>query len=67
MTGHIQLRPGLICCPRVLPGRKLPVLDCEVVGKSILTMVPLTFKLRTCTQAAVTTPIPEEREIRVND
>jgi len=43
------------------------VLDCEVVGKSILTMVPLTFKLRTCTQAAVTTPIPEEREIRVND
>ena len=60
MIVYIQFRPGLFCCPRVLPGRELPVLDCEVVGKSILTTVPLTFKLRTCTQAAVTTPIPEE-------
>jgi len=37
------------------------VLDCEVVGKSILTTVSLTFKLRTCTQAAVTTPILEAK------
>ena len=68
MTVHIQFRPGLnLVSARCFQGRKLPVLDCEVVGKSILTTVPFIFKLRTGTQAAVTTPIPEEREIRVND
>jgi hypothetical protein len=33
------------------------VLDCEVVGKSILTTAPLSFKLRTCNQAAVTNAV----------
>jgi hypothetical protein len=67
MTVHIPLRLGLICRPRGLPGRKLPMLDCEVVGKSILARVPRTFKLRTCTQEAVTTPNPETRESRAKD
>jgi hypothetical protein len=38
----------------------------EVVGRSILTWLSDTFKLRTCTHAAVTTPCrgSEERQIR---
>jgi hypothetical protein len=37
--------------------RKLPLLNCEVVGKSILTALERAFKLRTFTQAAVTTSL----------
>jgi hypothetical protein len=62
MTIHIQFRAriNLLSAGRFQAG-SLPVLDYEVVGKSILTTVPYAFKLRTGTQAAVTTQFGKKR------
>ncbi len=65
-TVHIPFGQGYLSSAGT-PGRKLPVLDCEVVGKSILTTVRWAFKLRTCTQAAVTNESGNKREITTDD
>jgi hypothetical protein len=64
MTVRVQFRPGLnLLSAGCFQAGSLPVLDREVVGKSILTTVPFAFKLRTGTQAAVTTQFPKERGV----
>jgi hypothetical protein len=62
VTVHISLRPVSICCPRLLPGRKLPVRD-EVVGKSILTGLLRIFELLRCTPAVRQTPTSQRPAI----